>query len=143
MMSELPMQISESMLDYYLSYLTVSWFAHHEFPPADMAEYAPLIEDVRKGAVWQGDWEPLRKGLEYLLSRAETDWSRYAGDRFPFTPQAARAMALHLYRTLWPDGEIRSGQPPVVDLIPRDQMDELEWWHRNKPRSNPASNPVD
>jgi hypothetical protein len=130
-MKESFMQISESMLDHYLSYLTVAWFARHDFPPADVAEYAPLVEDLGKNAILQGDFEALGNGLEFLLSQAGTDWIRYRGSRFPFTGPAVQRIARHLFETLWPEREIRPDHSPDVQLIPRELMDVDEWWERN------------
>jgi hypothetical protein len=122
------MEISEAMLEYYLSFLTVAWFANQNLPPQDFAAYGPTLDTVRVIATRKGDMEALCAGLDHLLSREDTDWERYSGGRFPFAPEEVRQIAAHLHDTLWPERGVAA--PAGLRLIPMEEMTVEQWWER-------------
>jgi hypothetical protein len=116
--------VNQTMVDHYLSDITVGWFARHDLPADEVDEYRPYVENIRQLALTQGDLDYLKVGLEYLLLHPEVDLEAYNGGRYPFDADEMREIIEFVYRTLWPEESLPE-QPPEVKLI---QMPLSHWW---------------
>ena len=124
------MDIPESLINYYLSQVTVGYFNRNELPPEDLSGYDPQITRVEMLALSDDEMEPLKLGLEYLLGNPQIDCQAFNGGRYPFNDKRVREIIEYVWRSLWPDAEpIPPGGPPGVRLV---KMPLADWRARRK-----------
>lgn len=132
------MDVSESMVRFYLDNVTVSWFSSNDTPPNELSEYKPYIEDMKRSAFKHKDLETLRIVFEYLIANPNIDCERFNGPRYPFDSDEIREIICYSWRVLWPD---RSTIPirnlPNIKFI---KMPLEEWWVR---RTSPQKQNAD
>lgn len=124
------MKISKSMINYYLSSVTVGWFDDNDLPPDEVQKYLPLVQDIKTWATHHGDLETLKLSFEYLLTHPEINYEEFAGGRYPYDSEEIREIIEFVYRTIWTDSQqISLERSPNVQLV---QMPLEEWWSRSK-----------
>jgi len=120
------MQISESMIRYYLDTVTVGYFDDHELPPDDVRGYDPQVREIGLKLAKHGDAKSLRLAFAYLLRNTGLDLAALNGGRYPFDDGEMREMIRYCYETLFP-GDKGPGEEDVgaVKIV---QMPVEEWW---------------
>jgi hypothetical protein len=122
------MKISAAVLNYYLSTLTMDWFAGHSLPPRDLAGYDEAIDNLARYAAERDDLEPLRAAIEHVLGNPEVDARWYVTSEYPFQQEYIRDLFRHVRTRLWPDaGPLPEGGRPDVEL---ENTGIEDWWRK-------------
>lgn len=126
------MQIPYSLINFYLSQITVGYFSRNELPPDDVTGYADQLVHLEGLAIQHRELEPLRLGLEYLLSHPEIDTRELNGGRYPLNDRRVREIMHYVWKSLWPDAEpVPPGGPENVHLVRMS----LEQWRSSENNS--------
>ena len=120
------MNISESMIRYYLRNITMGWFDPEDEPPEDITEYYKCVQDMKLHAVNHNDLDALKLGLEYLLAHPELDYTKFSGGRYPYEPEEVREIIYYAWKTIWPDSEPVSDSTLLAVKLVRMTLEE--WW---------------
>lgn len=132
-----PVDISESMIRYYLDSMTTGYFNTNEVPPDDVTGYLDYVLAMQRKAVDHGDLETLQIAFEYLLAHPEIDASAFGDDRYPFSDEEVRRILHYAYRTIWPERiNATPSEMPNVRLI---QMPLEEWWRSRETSTHSAN----
>ncbi len=109
----------------YLSYITIGWFAHHDFEADSIEEYAPLVDSIKLQALKQGDLAYLRLGLMHLyLLSDDRSLQRYAGGRYPWKGNEIREIIHFIIESIWPETVIT--EESITNTVMEDMSPE-EW----------------
>jgi hypothetical protein len=124
------MDLSESMIRYYLDSITVSYFNHNELPPDDVKGYYDQVLALKRKAVSHGDLDSLKVAFEYLLSHRELDCGRLGDDRYPYSDEEIREIIRYAWHTIWP--ETSDAAPAVHPDVRLVQMPLEDWWEARR-----------
>lgn len=131
------MNISESMVRYYLADVLLSWFNTHDLPPDDLSEYREYILDMKKGAIKHGDLEALRLAFEHILDNSHIDSERFNESLYPYDDRDVREIIHYSWKTIWPDASpVSPSGRPDVKLV---SMSLEKWWATRRQLAEPRS----
>lgn len=123
------MEISESMINFYLMNVTTGGKNPDEFSPDDVenvSEYHPLIEQMKMHAIWHGDLDALKLGLEYILANPHYDCLWLAGPVYTYDEEQLREIIHYAWKTIWPDADPITPESTKDTKLVATTLDE--WW---------------
>lgn len=131
------MDVADGMISFYLGNLTASYFDHHDEPADRVDDYRDSVEEMKKQALYHGDLDALRLGIEHLLAHPDLDIRLLSrATHCPYELEQLWELLRFARQEIWPDaGSIPPGGPSDVRLVP---MSVKDWWaargHRPAPR---------
>lgn len=118
------MNVSLNMLAHHLDNLLDYPQEHEEFPQ-QFSIFDPYIEAIHYRAQYFNEEEPLRLGIEYLLTHPEIKLARWVNGEYTFDEQDVQRALAYMHQRLWPQHEpIPPEGPSDVTLV---SMPLLEW----------------
>ena len=123
------MEISESMINFYLMNVTTGGKKPDEFSPddvEDVSEYYPFVQNMKMHAVYHGDLDALKLGLEYILANPDYECLWMAGPVYSYEENQVREIIYYAWKTIWPEADpITRESTGDIKLVPTT-LDE--WW---------------
>ena len=120
--------ISGGMLARYIG--NMLFYSQETFiVPEDFSLYHGGIDGAQWQAAFFGDEEPLRLGLEYILTHPEHKMTDYRFGDFSMEEEEIREVLAYAHRRLWPQYEpIPEGGPPNIKLVSMQWPDWRKYW---------------
>ncbi len=101
------MDISESMVRFYLEDITNSYFNREDLPPDDVSGYRRYVFVMKQNALNHGDLGYLKLAFEHVLGNANRKWSHLGDERYAFDDYEVLEIIQYAWETIWP------GEAPV------------------------------
>ncbi|MBI4851708.1 MAG: hypothetical protein HY819_07925 [Acidobacteria bacterium] len=120
------MNISESMIRYYLRNITMGWFDPLDEPPEHVTGYYECVQEMKLHALSHDDLEALKLGFEWLLANPEIDCTKFSGGRYPYEPEEVREIIHYAWKTIWPDAAPITAESTKDTKLVSTTLDE--WW---------------
>ena len=123
------MDISTSMVRYYMDAITIPYFKTHDAPPRNLDAYLPQLLAMKRKLAAHKDEQALKLACEHIIGIPHIDASPLAGGGYAFTENEIRVLMRDVWQQLWPDAPpVKTGGPPDVRLVPMS----LENWKASK-----------
>jgi hypothetical protein len=119
------MQMNLALIRSYLLRLTSGRGGSAPDPMADLSEYDPDIEGLRRKAERDGNLDWLRLSMESLILNPAGRIGAFGGQGFPYTERELETLFRHAYARLWPDRDLPD--PAGVAAIDFVSMTDEEW----------------
>jgi hypothetical protein len=130
------LDISKSMVRYYLDAITVPYFKTHDAPPRNLDAYLPQLLAMKRKLMVHKDEDALKLAFEHIIGNPHIDASELAGGGYALSENEIRVLIRHVWQQLWPDAAaVRSGGPADVKLVP---MALDDWWASRKAGAAPG-----
>jgi hypothetical protein len=128
------LDISKSMVRYYLDAITVPYFKTHDAPPRNLDAYLPQLLAMKRRV--HKDEDALKLAFEHIIGNPHVDASELAGGGYALSENEIRALIRYVWQQLWPDAPaVKPGGPADVKLVP---MALEDWWASRKVMGPPA-----
>lgn len=115
--------ISSSMIRRHLANLTVAWFNDRELPPADVADYAPMVAWVRNSAERAGDTPWFVLGLQHILHNPALSPAEFGNDRFSYTDTQMREIIGYVLQQMG----AKDAPPALLARVNLADIDREQW----------------
>jgi hypothetical protein len=122
-------EISKSMVRYYMDAITIPFFKTHDAPPRNLDAYLPQLIAMKRRLALHKDEDALKLACEHVIGNPHVDASQLAGGGYAFSENEIRALIRYVWQQLWPDApQVKSGGPPDVRLVPMS----LDDWRTSR-----------
>jgi hypothetical protein len=123
------LDISTSMVRFYMDSITVPYFKTHDAPPRNLDAYLPQLLAMKRKLSVNQDEEALKLAFEHVIGNPHVDASQLAGGGYAFSENEIRVLIRYIWQQLWPDATpVKTGGPADVKLVPMS----LEDWKSRK-----------
>jgi hypothetical protein len=130
------LDISKSMVRYYMDAITIPYFKTHDAPPRNLDAYLPQLLAMKRKLSAHKDEDALKLACEHVIGNPHIDASQLGGGGYTFSENEIRGLIRYVWQQLWPDAPaVKSGGPTGVQLVP---MSLEDWWASRKTAAAPA-----
>jgi hypothetical protein len=94
------MDISESMVKFYLTKLTNLWIIKNGVPAENFSEYDEYIEQIKSSAIYRGDLEALKLAFEQILANPDINTESLAESEYPWDDEEVRDIIRYIWEKI-------------------------------------------
>jgi hypothetical protein len=123
------LDISTSMVRYYMDAVTIPYFKTHDAPPRNLDGYLPQLLAMKRKLTVNKDEDALKLACEHIIGNPHIDASQLAGGGYAFSENEIRVLIRYVWQQLWPEAPaVKTGGPLDVKLVPMS----LEDWRASR-----------
>ncbi len=124
------MEISQDMIEFYLSHVLDLAIAIHGAPPEELRGYDRHIAEMAEKASRSGELDILRRGLEHILCTPELAAAELSQSAYSWSEKEVRRVLAYIRKQVWPEaGEIDQAEAAACKLVPQS----LSAWRQREP----------
>ena len=124
------MEISQDMIEFYLSHVLDLAIAIHGAPPDKLKGYDRHIAEMAEKASRNGELDILRRGLEHILCTAEIEAAKLSHSDYSWPEKEVRQVLAYIRKQVWPSaGEIDQAEAATCSLVTQS----LAAWRQREP----------
>jgi hypothetical protein len=94
------MNISESMVRFYLTKVTNLWIIKNGVPADSLSEYDDYVEDIKRSAIYRNDLEALKLAFEHILANPDIDTAPLAESEYPWDDEEVRELIQYIWKKI-------------------------------------------
>ncbi|MCP2731554.1 hypothetical protein [Limnofasciculus baicalensis] len=94
------MEISKSMVRFYLTKVTNLWIIKNGVPADSLAEYDEYVEEIKRSAIYRNEVDRLKFSFEEIMANPDIDTGELAESEYPWDDGEVRELMQYIYNKI-------------------------------------------